>query len=214
MAGIQVNLKLQGLAAFRKACAEAADAPAGGPLRDAWTQVAVRYRAFIQERYSEYSRGGGNWAPLAESTIRKRTNAPVTRLHTAIRQGLRLTAAQYAKRLKAARAKAARHWNKHLSGEARFSILIDTGILFAATSPVFTNAPGQYEEEVPGGIIVGFGGPEAHPDGGPTIADIASFHQTGGGTLPQRKIIVPPAQVVKDDMVKYLERGLKRMMKS
>lgn len=33
---------------------------------------AARYRGFIQERFDTYSKGGGDWAPLAPSTIKAR----------------------------------------------------------------------------------------------------------------------------------------------
>jgi hypothetical protein len=211
---VRVTLNLKGLAAFRVHLEEAASSPGGGFLRDAWIQVAVRYRAFLQERFSLYSKGGGNWKPLAESTIKGRTRAPITRLNLAVRQGLRLTAEQYAKRLTAARRKAAKHWKKYQEGEAKFAILVDTGLMFAALNPIFTDAPGQYQEETPGGIAVGFGGPERHPDGGPTIADIARFHNDGGGNLPQRKIVVPPTEDVKDAMVTYLQRGMNRYLRN
>lgn len=93
-----------------------------------------------------------------------------------------------------------------------FTILRDTGTLFAALAPIFTGAPGAIEEEIPFGIRVGFGGPQKYVTGKKTkasIADIASFHQNGvAPRLPQREIIVPPnAQLLEtmaDDMTKAL----------
>lgn len=35
-------------------------------------QWAARYRGFIQKRFAVYSKGGGDWAPLAASTIARR----------------------------------------------------------------------------------------------------------------------------------------------
>ncbi len=43
-----------------------------GPIRDAFVQWAARYRGFVRERFDKYSKGGGDWPPLAESTKRKR----------------------------------------------------------------------------------------------------------------------------------------------
>lgn len=43
-----------------------------GPIDAMITQWGVRYRSFAQERYDKYSKGGGDWAPLKESTIKRR----------------------------------------------------------------------------------------------------------------------------------------------
>ena len=43
-----------------------------GAIRKALLQWAVIYRTAMQERFSTYSRGGGNWKPLKPSTIRGR----------------------------------------------------------------------------------------------------------------------------------------------
>jgi hypothetical protein len=93
--------------------------------------------------------------------------------------------------------------------------LRDTGLLFAALSPIFAGAPGALQEFIKFGIRVGYGGPQKHSLGQTTsmatIADIASFHQNGFGTkLPQREIIVnPPPDVIQDmadDMTKALNK--------
>ena len=39
------------------------------------TQWAVRYRSWAQQRFNSFSRGGGNWKPLAPSTIKRRRGA-------------------------------------------------------------------------------------------------------------------------------------------
>lgn len=46
-----------------------------GPMRDVYTQWAARYRAFARARFVKLGRGGGDWAPLAESTKRQRRKA-------------------------------------------------------------------------------------------------------------------------------------------
>jgi len=211
MPGTHVIVNLKQLEAFRRRLEDAEYS--SGPIYDAWIQVAVRYRAFVRAHFRDCSRGGGEWPPLAESTIRGRTRAPVARALAALRKGPRLTEAQYNKRLKAAKLKAARHWNKYLKGEARFSILINTGLLFAATKPVFMNAPGQLQEFLGNGIEVGFGGPGRYPDGNATIADVAAFHQRGGGRLPQRRILIEPDTEVLRDIAMYLQRGVNRSLR-
>ncbi len=45
---------------------------AEGPITVAFKQWAVRYRAYTQERFDKFSKGGGDWAPLKESTKRRR----------------------------------------------------------------------------------------------------------------------------------------------
>ena len=68
-------------------------------------------------------------------------------------------------------------------------ILRDTGTLLAALT---IGAPGNVFKLEKDGCLFGFGGPARHPGGKARIADIARFHDSGAGTLPQRQIIVPP----------------------
>ena len=46
-----------------------------GPIRRAMRQWSVRYFAFILRRFNIFSRGGGDWAPLAPSTKAARRKA-------------------------------------------------------------------------------------------------------------------------------------------
>ena len=72
-------------------------------------------------------------------------------------------------------------------------ILRDTHTLYKALSPVYRNLPGQYQKLTGTGIEVGYGGPARHPKSKTkTVAQIAQFHQSGSGFLPQRKVIVQP----------------------
>lgn len=145
----------------------------GSPINNAFKQWGVRVRSFLQERFAVYSRGGGNWAPLKPSTIKRR------------RKGSR-------------------------------AILRDTGTLYNALSPVFTGKPGAIEERIPYGIKVGYGGPAHYTNkygGVATIADIASFHQTGSGYLPKREIIVKPDEHTLDLMAEDMNRAIMKMRK-
>jgi hypothetical protein len=94
----------------------------------------------------------------------------------------------------------------------RATILRDTNTLFTALSPVFVGSPGAIEEQVSYGIRVGFGGSEKHPGEkkSPTIAQIAEYHQVGGGRLPRRMIIVAPPEEVLNKMAGDMTRALKR----
>lgn len=95
-------------------------------------------------------------------------------------------------------------------GAARVvSILRDTGLLFNALSPRLASAPGALQEDLSDGILVGYGGAHRHSTGGKaTIADIASFHQKGGGRLPARPIIVSPDERTVELMHDDLMRGM------
>jgi len=72
------------------------------------------------------------------------------------------------------------------------AILRDTGLLFSQLSPDL--APPSPIQKVGEGVFkttVVFGGTATYPNG-VTVTDVMSFHQKGGGRLPQRKIIVDP----------------------
>lgn len=145
-----------------------------GPLRKVYKQWAARMRGFLQERFDTFSKGGGDWAPLAVSTIKGR------------RKGKK----------------------KSKKGP---TILRDTGILFAALQPEFVGTPGAVEEDVPFGVMVGYGGPAPHGDGPVSIAEIAGFHQLGGPNLPRREIIVDPSPSVLTSMAGDMERALRTL---
>lgn len=90
-------------------------------------------------------------------------------------------------------------------------ILTDTGLLKGALQPQFIGAPGALEEHIPFGIRVGYGGPGQHPGGSATVAEIASYHQTGAGKLPVREIIVPPSDALMRRMASLMVRKLQEM---
>ena len=52
---------------------------ANGPVRKSFKQWAARYRSFLRERFDKYSKGGGDWAPLKDSTIKRRRKGKGTR---------------------------------------------------------------------------------------------------------------------------------------
>ena len=95
--------------------------------------------AYLDQRFKDYSRGGGDWPPLAPSTIRRRR--PPAKIKKTKEQ---LNIA------------------KHFENVA---ILVDTGQLRAALNPRMTGA-GAYEKIVlnsnMGSIEVGIGGSAQH----------------------------------------------------
>lgn len=184
----------------------------GEALETMLKQWAVRYRAFTQARFDRFSKGGGNWPALKRSTLLAKARRTMARAReqNRVASGSE-TDSQREKRLKRAGATYRREKKRIDAGTAKATILRDTGILFAALQPVFVNAPGQLQERIDHGIRVGFGGPGRHPEGGPTIADIAAFHDAGGGNLPQREIIVDPDQATIDGMRSDAERALAKL---
>lgn len=91
------------------------------------------------------------------------------------------------------------------------AILRDTNTMFAALSPAFTGAPGQFEDIGPMQVRVGYGGPGTYPDGSASVADIAEFHQVGAGNLPVRETIVEPPQATMRGMADDMQRAMKRI---
>lgn len=72
------------------------------------------------------------------------------------------------------------------------SILIDTGLLFAATAPDLDQGGLiQINEKGDVGISATLGNGGAYPDG-VSIGDVAKWHHEGAGNLPVRKILVTP----------------------
>ena len=185
---MRVTVDLSGLRGFARELRSGLRGESG-PVRDAVYQWAVRYRAAMQRRFNEFSRGGGDWPPLAESTIIGRRHGKGGRF----------------KRGKGALARA------RATGGGQVSILRDTGTLFGALTPAFVGVPGQHQQHIPNGIAVGFGGPAKHPRGVATIAGIAEYHQEGSGKLPKREILVPPSDQLMLAMTGDMERAIRKL---
>jgi hypothetical protein len=156
---------------------------APSPVRDAFRQWDTRYSAAMRERYDRFSRGQGNWKSLAESTKERRRHG------------------------KGALARA------ETSGGGQVSILRDTGTLFAVWRPALLGVAGKLSKHVPFGIVVGYGGPATHPAGKMTIARLAEIHHTGEGRMPERKLLVPPAEPLKRQMASDMERALAKIIR-
>lgn len=86
------------------------------------------------------------------------------------------------------------------------SILRDTGTLFNTMAPQISAPPGSINRLIRDGIEVGYGGSASHP-GGPTIAQIAYWHQTGAGNNPKREIIVEPDAATVRGMLSDMRRA-------
>ena len=150
----RVATRLVGMTAVRNALRT--DSAVAKRVMRKWT---ARLRSFLYRRFDIFSKGGGDWKPLAESTLRARRRR----------------------------------------GNTSTIILRDTSQMFLALNPS-VDTPGAMLRSGPWSIQVGMGTGQKHGDGPNTVADIASFHQSGGGHLPQRKIIVPPTEDVRRAM--------------
>ena len=171
-----------------------------GPVADALKLWGVRYRSYAQLRFDTYSKGGGDWPKLSPATLKKRrkgTKSNVKKLRE-------ILAGQSTKK---------RVPGQALTPSIQPTILRDTGLLFGALAPVFAGAPGAIEEHIEFGIRVGYGGPQRHFSPGvkvmSTIADIASYHQTGNmPRMPKREIIVSPPETVLNSMSQDMTKAL------
>lgn len=85
------------------------------------------------------------------------------------------------------------------------SILQDTGLLFRQLSPELSSVTPVTKSGQLFQSTVSFGGKATYPNG-TTITDVMSFHQTGGGRLPQRKIIVDPDAKTRDQLIRSAQR--------
>lgn len=80
-----VRLNLEPLKRFAAAIRADLRTTGNGPIRRAMRQWAARYRGFAQQRFDKFSKGGGDWPPLAESTKKRRRKARKGRKKGAVR---------------------------------------------------------------------------------------------------------------------------------
>lgn len=74
MTGIaaSVDIDLTALRHYEKAIDAGLNQAADNAVAKALKQWGARYRSWAQQRYNKYSRGGGDWKPLADSTKMQR----------------------------------------------------------------------------------------------------------------------------------------------
>lgn len=231
LASTSVKINLRRLSQFKAQATADLNNQANGPIRKALKQWAVRYRSFAQERFDAYSKGGGDWAPLSPATIARRRKANTSKKKAAVpkkekklgsissffqfvlgkKPKKKTSSGSDDKKPKKKKKPSKSKKLKKLKKERKIAILRDLGMLFMVLAPNFTSQPGSVEVHKPFGVTVGYGGPHKHGDGSITIADIASFHQSGGDRLPQRKIIVQPASSVTAAMTEDMKRAMLKM---
>jgi len=70
-----VTVDLRPLRLFAAAIEKQLRTATAGPVHNAIKQWAYRYRSFAKARFAKFSRGGGNWHRLEESTKKRRRKA-------------------------------------------------------------------------------------------------------------------------------------------
>lgn len=225
-----VTLDLSKYQAFKRDIEDQLEHRTEGPITASFRQWGAIYRSFVKERFDVYSKGGGDWPPLKLATkLARRGPAGKRKSKVSAREKARkivkrvtklkakLGKTKTAKRYKEIlgqikRARAGLKKNTNLK-DRKFSILRDTNTLFTALSPEFSGLPGQEETPISNGIQVGYGGNAKHPSAKTaTVADIASYHQTGAGHLPVRRIIVEPTASVIESMTKVMQSAVSKIV--
>lgn len=240
---IKVNVTVETAGADRLiaglAAMQSGNAPQ--PVVDMFNQWGKRVEAFTRKRFEVFSRGGGDWPPLALSTIQQRrggktkkgefkvtTTGEVMKVRRKVKRGKfgeKIVTKELVKAGKndlfSSVARDTKRGGMLVAAGKNVNILRDTGILFKALT---IGAPGSTFEVIPGGIRYGVAGQQRHAGLVATIAgkaastknvtigDIAAFHQFGAGRLPKREIIVVPDQRVLDNMAGDAARAAARLM--
>ena len=95
-------------------------------------------------------------------------------------------------------------------------ILRATDLMFQSFAPAFAAKPSPIGKDVPFGVRVSFAGGmhQLYPGTTKTVAEVAMYHQQGGDTLPQRKIIVPPDAETKKAMRDRMQEATNQMWAS
>lgn len=182
---------------------------AGGgsnPFEDWRKQAEKRYSTFITQRFSSFSRGGGDWPALALSTIRARSEPARGRAGKGGGSGGGIGARSSLGRVTTAAAKAKYGPLGLLKAAGRtVSILVDTSMLMKA---VGMNGVGHRSTRLPNGVQYGFND-TPHP-GGVTIGQLASYHHFGKGHNPKRPILVEPSPAVVQGMRNDLSLAVRK----
>jgi hypothetical protein len=71
---VKVTLKLDAFINIRDQIEAGLNGDTQSPVGKALTKWAFRYRAAMQERFDDFSRGGGDWPKLSEQTLKARRN--------------------------------------------------------------------------------------------------------------------------------------------
>ena len=175
-----VTIKLDGLEHVRKRIRDSS-----GPVDKMFKQWGRKYLGFIDQRFDKFSKGGGDWAKLDDSTVRRRRKGGKKR------GGIN--------RIKAIASRTG----------GKVAILADTGVLKGGLT---VGSAGNMFKRTDKGIRVGFGGFAIHPGSRMLIRDLAIIHDQGvrEKNIPQRQILVKPDARLR----RRLNADLKKMLKT
>jgi len=246
---LTMTKKLNGLnAVIRSLDGGKLSGPEFDTMRTQWT---ARYAGFVKKRFDANSKGGGDWPPLALSTVKARRGPDAKRAASRKRNGIDpgLTVVRDTAR-----------GTKRTTVARQVAILRDTGVLFRALQ---VGSVGNYSGSIPKGVEFGFAGAphaeiaaaeagakarallseslrgatgkkykrlrkqastargtavkqarKARSSAPATIAEIARYHNEGGGNLPQRLILAKPdahtAKQMSGDLVNAIRRTAQR----
>lgn len=193
-AGVQVNIgKLRDVYAGFDSLQRV---PSSGPFEAMFNKWAKRYEAFTRRRYNQNAAGGGDWAPLALSTIKARTGGKGKNPYTKARgaQSQRTFLARNTRR------------GTLVASPRSYQILKDTGVLFGSLTIGGRNNVTNRE---PGRIIYGIGGSGERQM-------IALAHQRGVPSkgIPARPILVYPNQQTLRGMQRDATVAIQNMIRS
>lgn len=173
-------------------------------------QWGARYLGFVRRRFVGASRGDGTWPGLAPSTIKSRRSGRVAGLGKL--KGVKRKAGalrEVRKRVKGGSLDAFAGAAIETSIMGGAAILRDTGVLLNALTP---GTVGSLLQPSYGELRVRCGfAPVPHGDGVTTIQEIAAHHQTGGGKLPQRTILVEPDDATVRGMLNDLSAAITKI---
>lgn len=216
MATVRIKLTTDALKRLQASTDAAVAFGAGSaPIRKTYRQWASRYSTFTRRRFNTYSRGGGNWRPLAESTILARRSS--NRAYRTRREELDASFAKYG-RIKGNSQQANKRRSKlfqrikYLQSGQGVAILKDTGVLFNA---ITIGQQGNYTLDLRNGVRYGFAMGVPHGVTGASIGGIAGYHNAGSlnGRPPRRVILALPDQQTTTGMMMDLQRGIREIAK-
>lgn len=210
--------------------------PAIDAMRGQWLK---RVEAFTRRRFSQFSRGGGDWPALAASTIAKRRAAGSTSIakgKNIIREGgldYRKSKSGKLSLVAQAVARDTTRGGGTVVSNRRAAILNDTGTLFASLT---IKANGNVADSIPGGVRYGIQGGQSRKrakitrklvskktgktrtgrvfgsvSASPSVGQIATWHHFGKGNNPARRIVVNPDQATLGAMSNDLARAVSKI---
>jgi hypothetical protein len=223
MTTIRVQIKTNGGMAEIRRAMDSLRSETPAPEIQAWqTQTLSRVETYIRRRFNLFSRGGGNWPPLALSTIRARRGAPTKQQSELRSRGKDRRGRDIALTV----ARDTRRGGGIVDAGRQAQILADTGVLRNALT---LNQTGNVSARIKGGVRYAIGGGAMHGGKAPrpstrkrsvpagaitttTIGQLAQWHDEGAGRLPQRKILVPPDTATTARITNDLNRNLRKMI--